>query len=357
MTERLRLQDLERINAFLTDLYALDSLDGFRDQLLTALPRLVPADRVTVFETNARLKQMSGHSAPQGVFAGDLPKIYAQYMRQSPLLNAYERGKGSAVRYSDFLSTRQLHRLGLYNEYLRKLEVEYRMAKGLPGREGWVTSLLLDRKLRDFSERERLVLNVLRPHLNQSYRNAVAFTGLDGRLAEIEDAVDALDRGVVILTADGTIRWTSPRARRWLTEYFEPGRSVQGALPEPVARWLRWHDRSTGEVVAPRAPMVLSRGSTQLSIRFVSRGAQTVLVLEQQYLSIPPEALRGLGLTPREADVLAWVAEGKTSGEIASILGMGRRAVEKHLERIYPKLGVETRTAAAARALTFVKER
>jgi DNA-binding CsgD family transcriptional regulator len=75
-----------------------------------------------------------------------------------------------------------------------------------------------------------------------------------------------------------------------------------------------------------------------------------VLVLEEQHHSVPPDVLRSLSLTRRETEVLAWVAEGKTSAEVASILGIGRRAVEKHLERIYPKLGVETRTAAAARA-------
>jgi DNA-binding CsgD family transcriptional regulator len=78
------------------------------------------------------------------------------------------------------------------------------------------------------------------------------------------------------------------------------------------------------------------------------------LLLEEQYRSVPPDALRPLGLTRREAEVLAWVAEGKSSGDIATILGTGRRAVEKHLEHIYPKLGVETRTAAAARALALL---
>ena len=72
------------------------------------------------------------------------------------------------ARSVNFLTQRQLHRLGLYNEYLRSLGAEYRLAKGLPGRAGWVTSVQLDRRIRDFSERDRLVLNVLRPHLNQS---------------------------------------------------------------------------------------------------------------------------------------------------------------------------------------------
>jgi len=57
-----------------------------------------------------------------------------------------------------------------------------------------------------------------------------------------------------------------------------------------------------------------------------------------------------LPLTPREREVLEWVAAGKTSRDIAAILGASPRTIEKHLERIYDKLGVETRTAAAMRA-------
>ena len=53
-------------------------------------------------------------------------------------------------------------------------------------------------------------------------------------------------------------------------------------------------------------------------------------------------------LTPRELDVLAWIARGKTNRDIAEILGMSPRTVNKHLEHIFVKLGVETRAAAAA---------
>ena len=64
-----------------------------------------------------------------------------------------------------------------------------------------------------------------------------------------------------------------------------------------------------------------------------------------------PRALLDLNLTPREAEVLYWVSEGKTNPEIALILGSSRRTVEKHVEHILEKLGVETRTAAANLAL------
>lgn len=64
--------------------------------------------------------------------------------------------------------------------------------------------------------------------------------------------------------------------------------------------------------------------------------------------------LEGLGLTPREAEVLAWVTQGKSNGTIGVILGISPRTVQKHLERTFHKLGVESRTAAAAQALGLV---
>ncbi len=64
-----------------------------------------------------------------------------------------------------------------------------------------------------------------------------------------------------------------------------------------------------------------------------------------------PEQLEPLGLTPREAEVLFWVARGKTNDEIATVLGIGLTTVKKHLESTFAKLGVENRTAAAAMAL------
>ncbi|MBM3824211.1 MAG: response regulator transcription factor [Verrucomicrobia bacterium] len=61
--------------------------------------------------------------------------------------------------------------------------------------------------------------------------------------------------------------------------------------------------------------------------------------------------LEGLGLTPREADVMLWVAQGKSNAEVAVILGMSDKTVKIHLSHIYVKLGVETRTAAALAAV------
>jgi len=70
-------------------------------------------------------------------------------------------------------------------------------------------------------------------------------------------------------------------------------------------------------------------------------------VLEEEHTKVNSATLPELGLTQRETEVLHWVREGKTNKDIGTILRSSSRTVGKHLERVFAKLGVETRTAAA----------
>jgi DNA-binding CsgD family transcriptional regulator len=76
-----------------------------------------------------------------------------------------------------------------------------------------------------------------------------------------------------------------------------------------------------------------------------------MLLLEEKVDLASPEPLQKLGLTPREAEVLFWLTQGKTSPEIGIILGTALNTVKKHVQNVFQKLGVENRTAAAVRAL------
>jgi DNA-binding NarL/FixJ family response regulator len=70
-----------------------------------------------------------------------------------------------------------------------------------------------------------------------------------------------------------------------------------------------------------------------------------------------PEPLRTLGLTQREAEVLLWVAQGKSNADVATILGMSEKTVKQHMGVVFQKLGVEGRNAAALRALEVLAQR
>jgi DNA-binding NarL/FixJ family response regulator len=70
-----------------------------------------------------------------------------------------------------------------------------------------------------------------------------------------------------------------------------------------------------------------------------------------------PKPLESLGLTTREAEVLLWVAQGKSNGDIAILLGMAEKTVKKHMGNIFQKLGLEGRNAATVQALEVLSQR
>lgn len=162
------------------------------------------------------------------------------------------------------------------------------------------------------------------------------------------EAVDVAGLGVLLLDRQGRIAWRSPQATRWL------GAAL--GLQEDEAALRTWLQQvlAQGEALAP-----LDDGQ-QLQARYLGPGGPgEVMVLLRQVTAVADAAhkrLSGAALTPRETEVLSWLAKGKTNRDIADILGMSPRTVNKHLEHIFEKLGVETRTAAAAIASTLLQD-
>jgi len=210
----------------------------------------------------------------------------------------------------------------------------------------------------DFSERERLLLDLLRPHLVQAFWNAHAVTRLQQTLGGAGHVIERIAPGLIVLTPDARIQQATPQARRWLAQYWGRSRSP-GRLPDRLERWVLAslaRLAAANDAPAPPIPLTLEREGSHLVIRLLHDAQGALLLLEEQSTALDPAALAPFGLSRREAEVLGWVAQGKTNPEIALILGLSSRTVGKHLERIFPKLGVETRTAAAARALESLRQ-
>jgi DNA-binding CsgD family transcriptional regulator len=171
------------------------------------------------------------------------------------------------------------------------------------------------------------VLDLLQPHLGRLWHAAQTRRRLRAVTTALESASDQDTRGVILLTPDGRIEFASPPARRLLREYF--GAPHEADLPPAFARRLESGSATMAWRLADR--------------RLIIERAGDALLLE--------ETRDELGLTPRERDILAWVARGKTNPEIAQILWIAPTTVRKHLENVYAKLGVRTRTAAVTRFL------
>jgi DNA-binding CsgD family transcriptional regulator len=100
-----------------------------------------------------------------------------------------------------------------------------------------------------------------------------------------------------------------------------------------------------------RKPFEIQGAAGRLAVRLVNRRtpSEYLLLFEEHRDEVPVDCLRSLGLTPRECVIASWVAQGKTTPEIATILGANPLTIKVHLTHIFEKLGVETRTAAALR--------
>ena len=161
----------------------------------------------------------------------------------------------------------------------------------------------------------------------------------------------SLDRAVVLAQPNGEMAFCTRRARGLLGRYFS-GQNAVDRLPEEVVR------RVSGNSAAP---WVISEagGGGRLEIHRVHDAGQgpdglLMLLLEENAAPAPPQSpasLLSLGLTSREAEALYWITYGKTTGEIAEILGTSPSTVKKQVQTMLEKLGVETRLAAALRAM------
>jgi DNA-binding CsgD family transcriptional regulator len=204
----------------------------------------------------------------------------------------------------------------------------------------------------DFTVRDRQCFDLLRPHLVHLHRRAELTSRTRRDLALMARGVETLDHALVVVR-DGRIRRMTPRGEWWLRTYFDR-LPAPDRLPERLSQWVQWHDRVRPRVDGrpPAQPsLVVERPERRLTVRLMSEPPDHVLLLRETATRLKPAELLGLGLSRREAEVLAWAAGGKTNPAIAALLHISPRTVQTHLEGVYRKLGVDTRTAAAARAL------
>ena len=324
--------DEGRLLRFVAEAESFGGDHPFAGEFLTQLGLLVPAEWIGYCDFVESLGDGSGNNferpGDEGVYSGiDWKAVRRE--RGDSISGLFRQRSSSAVKLSDFLTRRELRRTQLYDLVLKPSGLEYSLGVRLPIAPPETARFVLDRSGRDFSARDRAVLDTLNPHLVQLHRASAARRRLREALALHESTRAA----VVLLESDLRIAYASVAATELLGRYLGENGVV---LPDPVASWLRERRRA-----ATTEPLRIDAGDRALVVELVD-GA---LLLEEEQHS--PR------LTPREREILDLVAEGRTNAEIAESLWLSRGTVRKHLDNVYAKLGVHTRTAAAA----FVRER
>ncbi len=160
----------------------------------------------------------------------------------------------------------------------------------------------------------------------------------------------SLDRAVLVVDADGAIWFCTRLARRLLERYF-PNHLKADALPEPLAQWL-----AQGTTVKA---WQVEREDSRLEARLFVHGqpgTHLVLLLEETLAATnSPACLLQLGLTTREAEVLYWVAHGKTNQDVAQLLDTSVHTVKKYMTNLMVKMGAENRLVAGLQAAELLE--
>ena len=175
-------------------------------------------------------------------------------------------------------------------------------------------------------------------------------------LLRAEQLLNHGEFAALAVDAGGQIHWRTPAGAQWLADFKafqgqDVARANETALPEGMLGWFQRWLRQSGRSEADSEPHRLVPGFA-VTVNACEQPGEYLLLLQRDDAQWSPETLREkLKLTFREAEILMWIARGKTNKEIGIILATSPRTVNKHLEHIFEKLGVSTRAAAVAVAM------
>lgn len=236
--QKLGGADTRQMLDFLANVYASEDLDEFANATCKGIGKLIACDIATYNEIDPIQYNTRAIIYPILTDYSEMTARLISVMDDHPLF-AYHAAhpESCAVKISDLLSNNQFRSRRTYADFYKHIRTEHVMAVNLRAGEALeITVGLLRGRARDFSERDRRLLNALQPHLAQAYRIANATGKRKREIVRLHSGLDSLDQGLVVVEADYRVNVMSARARQLLAKYFLP--CARGALPEPLDAWL-----------------------------------------------------------------------------------------------------------------------
>ena len=292
----LSQNDLRAFSSALEKIYNIPSLERFPSGTLSAIKRLFSCNTICYNEVVLPDSMTTWITEPANALPGPiLREAFMSNFTEHPVLAHYaQTGDGRSYRISDFVSDRQFHDLTLYNEYYRQSSVEYQLVAALMLAHGQMVGIALDKDCADFTETERLSLDLIRPHLMQAYRNMQT-------LDLMRRTVEERGAKLLVVSRSGQVRLDSDDVWRTLARYFAVPRSRK-SLPDVLNRWINYERArfcQESDAPSPSVPLVVSNENGKLTLQFIWGGKvaeQDLLLLEEE-----PAGLDSV-LTRREAE-------------------------------------------------------
>ena len=343
----MRSNSATRINEFVRSIYEPCSEKELKLTITQGLLQLIAGEETILTTSEVEQTAIGSYTDKNRVQAVSYLECLKKYLHESPAFHRWvDPDYFGTIVLSDYTSRLKWHRTSLYNEFFRPQALEDHLAVKLVRPAADMIGIAVLRHKWGFSNKERGLMNLLLPHFNQAFKNARQFslsvpTTL---IAEVES--DASD-GMILLDNRRRVVYCPEKRYQVLNFFFGSFQDRPGQLPEELDGWLKissaipYKKNVRHEAIEIRSCHDSVTGKFLLSLRVT--GPRSAVL-----------KLAGLGLSPRESEVLYWIAQGKRNEEIAAILDLSFFTVKTHLKNIFRRLNVETRTAAAALALQLL---
>lgn len=339
MGVRLSRRDLESVLTFVDEANSIPDLESFRSEILPGLRELVACDFIGYNEVDAGGDGSIVVGYPEPL--DETSEALGRLAHEHPLIVLCSSGDLRTHKISDFMTSREFHRLEIYDEIFSRIGAEDQIAFGLPGEA--VIGIAMNRPRRDFSERDRTLLDLLRPHLARAHARLVEQERNERLFEILEWGLTRENAAVISLDGDLNIEETSKGAPELLASWFPE--DPPGSLPGRIAAWL---SSSAGD---RSAELKVEGEDGQLTVttgQALDAGGP-LLALEARPVATV-ERLQAIGLTRRQAEVLRLAALGRDTDEVAREMVISPATVRKHFENVYGRLGVNDRESAIAAA-------
>jgi DNA-binding CsgD family transcriptional regulator len=332
----LNARHLKSFSEALLLIHAPLDLPSLPDATIAALRGLLPGDCFAYNEFHDG--RVVNISTPNQL-DDETMLAFQTYLGEHPgMIRILKTKTRDAVRLSDTSSHRQWRATNLYNHVFRPTNFNYQVGCMFPLAEDSLAGFSVNRVSRDFTEEHRDLLTLLVPHFAQAWARANAVSQRDSVLSLV--AVAEVDPSARILFA-------TEKASAFIARYRSRDSLSPRMLPEPYRSWLLQNIVNSGDLEAFR-PLFLDAEGQRLTVRLAALPGQNryQLHLEEKTLVTAGQMAKHLGLTPRQGEVLYWIAEGKSNEEIGLIIGAKVRTIAKHVEQIFARIGVENRSSA-----------
>lgn len=347
---RLSNSDLKRVLFSLNELASDHTPETLPERTFAAVKCLVAAD-VIAYEGFGNDNHYEGplwYTPVESVNAGMIDRL-GKFVSDHPCFDgiAAQHIKGS-VRISDYVTLPEFKRTTIYNEFFRYLGTDRQIVAGLHVSQNLTVTCSLCRLRKDYTRRDCCMIDLLTPHLTTAFRQAQFVHRLKFENDVWQTSVTSAKLAVLPVDQRFQILAENPTAANLLSKYFK---NICSTLPEELSDYIKYHRKifTSDEFYLPPKPFEKLTTEGKLVIKAIfNTASRTVMLLLEEFPMVTAGTYASLGLTNREGEVLIRISDGKTDGEIAQILNISVRTVQKHIEHIFNKLGVETRTAAAS---------